>query len=382
MNTDQLIAQGNFFREQNQPEQSLACYAQAFVLDHRCEHAWNNYGNVIREMGYPDRAIPFLQQAVALNPNNVTAQFNLAVSYLLLGDYATGWSAYESRWNYEHLSGTIPQFTQPRWTGQSLDGKRILISGEQGHGDNIQFVRFAYNLWALGAEIYIQVTDSVAPLLSASSMFKWIGGYNQTPPEFDYWVPIMSLPGVLGIRVDNIPQLVGYLGADLQLTQQWAKLLGPKHSMRIGISWSGRRDTWINRHKSVTFENIVKLIKNNPDNQWINLQADCTDNESHVLNSLGVCQYPGTIKTFADTAALMMNLDLVISVDTAVSHLSGALGRPTWIMLNNYAVDWRWLLNRHDSPWYSTVKLFRQPAFNDWASVTDKVSQYLKLFKI
>ena len=150
MSVEHLIEQGNQRRAENQPAQALACYAQAFVTDFNSAAAWNNYGNVIREMGYPDRAIPFLEQAVRIDPDHATARFNLAVALLLAGDYEQGWRAYESRWNFEHLAGTLPAYRQPRWQGEDLQGRTILIIGEQGLGDCIQFVRYMEPLQALG----------------------------------------------------------------------------------------------------------------------------------------------------------------------------------------------------------------------------------------
>jgi tetratricopeptide (TPR) repeat protein len=354
----------------------------AFVQDPNSAAAFNNYGNVQREMGYPARAIPFLQHSLVLEPNNVTAQFNLAVSYLLMGNYQLGWPAYESRWNYEHLAGTEPKYQQPRWRGEDLKDKTILVVGEQGHGDCIQFVRFLYNLYVMGAKIKLQVTDGLIPVMSSSSMLQQVGSYTTDMGEFDYWIPIMSLPGILGITVDNIPKIQSYLHAQPALVKDWLDRLGPKTRMRVGISWSGRRDSWLNRHKSVPFPVILEMIRANPQYEWINLQIDATADEEQALADAGVTRYPGSIVSFAETAALIMHMDVVIGVDTAVSHLAGALGRPAWIMLNAYATDWRWLLDRDSSPWYSTARLFRQPVMGDWASVTKKVSQYLSWFKV
>lgn len=382
MDINQLIEQGNQHRSANNPEAALQCYVSAIGQDRHSAAAFNNYGNVLREVGEPESAIPFLTRAIQLDPNNITAQFNLAVAQLLSGNYAQGWPAYEVRFNYEHLAGTFPKFSQPKWTGQDLKGKTILVVGEQGHGDNIQFVRFLYNLHVMGAEIILQVTDGLVPMLSGSPIIKRVSGYDYSVTDFDYWVPIMSIPGVLGITLQNLPSPVNYLNADAGLQQQWLQTLGPKKRMRVGFSWSGRRDAWLNQHKGMPFEEMLKMIQANPDYEWINLQIDATDEESTALAAAGVTMYPGAIHSFADTAALIVHLDVVISVDTAIAHLAGALGRPTWIMLNWFAVDWRWLLNRDSSPWYSTARLFRQPKMGDWASVTKKVSQYLSWFKV
>lgn len=382
MNTNELIDQGNEFRAQHQPYQALECYARAFVQDPDSVAAWNNYGNVMRECGQPARAIPFLQHSTIMAPTHVTGQFNLAVAYLMSGDYKRGWPQYEWRWQYEHLAGTLPQYPQPRWRGEDLRGKTILVQGEQGHGDNIQFVRFLYNLHVLGARLKLKVTDGLIPLLSAGSIIERVMSYTEEDTDFDYWIPIMSIPEILGITLENLPRPVNYLNADAGLQKQWLDVLGPKKRMRVGFCWSGRRDAWLNQHKGMPFEKMLKLIQDNPQYEWVNLQIDATVEEEAALEQAGVTRYPGAIHSFAETAALVMAMDVVLSVDTAIAHLSGSLGRPTWVMLNWFAQDWRWLTVREDSPWYSTARLFRQPAMGDWDSVTHKVSQYLSWFKV
>jgi ADP-heptose:LPS heptosyltransferase len=152
--------------------------------------------------------------------------------------------------------------------------------------------------------------------------------------------------------------------------------------MRVGISWSGRRDAWLNQHKGVPFETVLEMIRSAPEYEWINLQIDATPDEELALADAGVTRYPGSITSFADTAALIMCADVVVSVDTAITHLAGSLGRPVWVMLNQYSTDWRWLLNRDSSPWYSTARLFRQPVRGDWDTVTRKITQYLGWFKV
>ena len=382
MNSDELINQGNIARAEKRPFDALKFYAQVIIDDPDNSAAWNNYGNVLRECGQAKRSVPFLQHAILLNPDHPTAQFNLAVSYLIQGDYERGWAQYESRWNFEHLAGTEPKFSQPRWRGEDLNGKTILVVGEQGHGDNIQFARFVFALKSLGAETKFQTTDGLVPLFRPSRFIKWVGSYNEDPGEFDYWVPIMSIPGVMGLTLDKLSKATSYINADQDLVKQWFDRLGPKTRMRVGFSWSGRRDAWLNQHKGMPFEKICELIANNPQYEWINLQVDATDDEDAVLSSLGVSRYPGTITSFSDTAALLMNIDVVLSVDTAIAHLSSALGRPTWIMLNWFATDWRWLLDRDDSPWYPSARLFRQPSMGDWDSVSKKITQYLGWFKV
>lgn len=383
MDSNQLIALGTAHREATEPEQALACYGQAFIADPDSAAAFNNYGNTLRELGRPDRAIPFLQHAMLLDPGMVTARFNLAVCYLLMGNLPEGFKYYENRWQFEHLAGTLPNYPQPRWSGQDLKHKTILVLGEQGHGDIIQFVRFVPDLIARGARVHIKVTLGLIPLLSQCTVLQrsTVSSYEDPDFEFDYWTPMMSIPLILGTTLDNLERPIWYLNAPADKTRDWQQRLGPKYRLRIGFCWSGRKDSWINRHKSVPFETILQMVQNNPDYEWVNLQIDATAEEEAALVAAGVRAYPNSIQSWADTAALIANMDVVIGMDTAVSHLSAALGRPTWIMLNQYALDWRWLLDRDDSPWYSTAKLFRQPRRGDWHSVIQQISQYLTWFK-
>ena len=381
MDTELLIAHGNQAREENNPELALQYYAQAMTQDRRSASAFNNYGNVLRETGDPLGAIPFLQRSIQLAPDHPTAQFNLAVAYLLSGNYEKGWAQYETRWNYEHLAGTLPNYTQPRWTGQDLKDKTILVLGEQGHGDNIQFSRFIGDLTSRGAQVILTLNTSLRPLIQAPAIAAILVDGDPLPP-FDYWIPIMSIPTVIGVTIENLASVQYYLTADTQLQKEWQQILGPKKRLRVGFCWSGRRDTWINRHKGMPFETMLKLIQRNPTYEWVNLQCDCTAEEEAELVAAGVKAYPGAIRNFADSAALLMHMDVILSVDTAVAHLAGALGRPVWIMLSQYALDWRWLLDRDSSPWYTTARLFRQPKMGDWTSVTDKIHKFLGWYKI
>ena len=381
MNTEQLIDQGNQAREQNNPELALRYYAQALTEDRNSASAFNNYGNVLRECGDPLGGIPFLQRSIQLAPTHPTAQFNLAVAYLLAGDYARGWLQYETRWNYEHLAGTLPKFDQPRWTGQDIRDKTVLVIGEQGHGDNIQFVRFLADIKARGARSVLVTDTALIPLFKGSDVNN-IVAFGESLPTFDYWTPIMSIPGIVGSTLENLASSQYYLMADTALQKSWQEVLGPKTRLRVGFCWSGRRDTWINRHKAMPFETMLELIQRNPGYEWINLQVDCTAEEEAQLVAAGVTAYPGSIKSFADTAALIMHMDVVLAVDTAVAHLAGSLGRPVWVMLSQYALDWRWLLDRYSSPLYTTATIFSQTKMVYWTSVTDKIHKFLSWYKI
>jgi hypothetical protein len=244
-------------------------------------------------------------------------------------------------------------------------------------------VRFMPALVERGARVHVLVTDGLVPLLRQCVIMQGctVGGYNDPVPEFDLWTPMMSIPLVLGTTLDSLEQPVWYLNTDAAAARGWQTRLGPKYRLRIGFCWSGRRDSWINRHKSVPFEIMLSMIQRHPEYEWVNLQIDASPEQEAALVREGVQVYPNSITSWADTAALIFNMDVVIGMDTAVSHLSAALGRPTWIMLSQYAVDWRWLLDRDSSPWYTTAKLFRQPQRGDWHSVTQQICQYLTWFK-
>lgn len=382
MTPDDLVEQGNQFRAQRKYADSLACYAQAFVADPDNISAWNNYGNVMREMGYPERSLPFLEHSLAMAPDHPIANFNRAVALLAMGDYQRGWQAYESRWNYEHLAGTLPNFAQPRWTGQDVRDKTVLLIGEQGLGDTIQFARYALDLGQLGAQLVLAVPTGLKPLFNPHGFIVSTVGFGEPLPPFDYWVPMMSVPGILGVTLQNLRRDLAYVMPNNRLSAEWMTRLGPKKKLRVGLCWSGRRDTWINQHKAMPFETAMDMVRKSSQHDWINLQVDATPEEDQIMEQVGILRFPGTITHMADTAALINNLDVVVSVDTAVAHLSGALGRPTWVMLNRYGCDWRWLTNREDCPWYPAARLFRQPEYEDWSSVTSRIIKHLEMFKI
>ena len=269
MNINQILDQGNQHRADHQPELALKCYAAVLGEDFNHGAAFNNYGNVLREMGYPARAIPFLHAAQDIDPSNVTAEFNLAVAYLLKGDYERGWAYYESRWRYEHMAGVKPQLPKPEWSGEDLKDKVILLVGEQGLGDQIQFLRFSANLQSVGAKIKLVVSPGVKTLFPTPTG-GIIGIYEpgEDLGEYDYWISMMSIPRVIGLKLENIAHQLQYVAATPAKAQEWADRLGPKKRMRIGVCWSGRKDSWIHNHKAMPVEKMADLIRRNPQHQW------------------------------------------------------------------------------------------------------------------
>lgn len=383
MEKKDLIELGNNARADRDPELALKYYMQAIDEDRNNPAAWNNWGNVVRESGEPLAAIPFLIRAIQLAPSMITAHFNLSVAYLLAGNYTLGWPTYEARWQYEHLKDTLPKFNQPRWMGEKLEGKTILVLSEQGHGDTIQFVRYCETLMQGGAKVVVHCDPKLKPLLQTSKWINEVISAGDSIPEFDTWTPIMSIPGILQETLETMVSPLRYLPLNQEKFKEWFDFLGPKvNGTRVGLCWSGRRDTWINLHKAVPFETVLDLVKRTPQHEWINLQLDATQEELDQLAAAGVKIYNDRLTDFAETAGLMENLDIVLGVDTAVTHLAGALGRPAWLMLNKYGQDWRWLLDRGDSPWYPSVRIFRQPKMDDWEPVTKQVEKFLDYFRV
>ncbi len=381
MTPDELVHIGNNYRNSTEPAKALECYAQAFIAQPENIHAWNNYGNVLREMGEPKRAIPFLQHAIALDETYVTAQFNLSVAYLLSGDLTNGFRQYEWRWQYEHLAGTLPQLGKPMWEGQDLRGKKILVLWEQGLGDTIQFVRFFKDLHNLGAKVLFHTHMGMCELFHDNPYVYEVSDNRDDLTDYDYYITTMSLARVLNItlaNLDNSPYIVAQKG----YIEPWRERLGAKTKMRVGVCWSGRKDSWINQHKGMHVTTILQLINARPEIEWINLLADANEEESQYILNSSMRVFPSSIRHWGDTAGLLHHLDLVISVDTAIAHLAGAMGKPLWIPLNNFAVDWRYLLNTVLHPWYSSARIFRQPSIGDWNSVLQEMHLFLDKVKI
>lgn len=382
MNDIELVLLGNDLRSQDRYDEALRCYGEAFLQNSKNIHAWNNYGNVLREIGEPARARPFLEHAIVLDPTFVHAQFNLAISSLLAGDYELGFRQYEWRWQYEHLAGTKPVSEKPEWIDQPLTGRTILVIGEQGFGDCIQFIRFTRDLAQMGAAVIVCCLPGLVPLFTQLPFVKQVITSLDANVEYDYWISIMSLPLRLGITRDNLRQDQLYLGTDSRMAEEWRQRFGPKQKMRVGLAWSGRPDSWANRYKQLPLNHVAELVQQNPGIDWISLQVEPTEESNSLMQQLGVLTFPGTIKHWGDTSALVYNLDLVITVDTSIAHLAGAMGRPTWIPLTKFAVDWRWGVDTDTSPWYPTVRLFRQPNFGDWTTVIAEINRFLQYFKI
>jgi hypothetical protein len=310
------------------------------------------------------------KKALSLDPNDAGARTNRAQTNLLRGEFEHGWREYEWRWRDGTQSHGFAENTQ--WTGaQPIDGKTVFVHHEQGFGDTLQFVRFVDRLGDAGARVVLRVQDALLPLLREYRGAAEVIGETAPVPDFDYHIPFLSLPFALKLRAPDLQMPEPYLHADRALACQWDDLLaGAATRPNIGIVWSGSRTHLNDRNRSLSLAQLQPLL--DADANFFSLQKDVRDSDrAHLaaLDQRGVLRdVSARLATFAETAALVARLDLVICVDTAVAHLAGALGKPVWIALP-FMPDWRWQLDRSDSPWYPSARLFRQASRDDWTGV-------------
>jgi len=322
----------------------------------------------------------YFQCAVDQNPDNVPGRICLAQTALMQGDFSTGWHHFRWRFKEKRVRDqTYPyQFDLPLWQGQPFSDKRLFVHCEQGLGDTIQFSRFLPQVKALGGQVTFQVQTQLKPLYkNFPGIDNLVALETATTegPRADFYVPLLDVPGLLGIRPDKGPLSFPYLSPDRNRLGQWDKSLN-SNSFKVGLVWSGNPKHHNDKNRSCPLCEMIKICSHN-DAQYFSLQKEiCEADRAIIEHSKKIIQLGEFFHDFGDTAAAIACLDLVITVDTSVAHLAGAMGRSTWVLLP-YLPDWRWMLNRSDSPWYSTIRLFRQPKKGDWQSVIDLVQKAL-----
>jgi tetratricopeptide (TPR) repeat protein len=326
-----------------------------------------------------DEAIAVCAQAKAIAPGNADPDFLLSELQLLTGDFEAGWAGREARWRTRTTLG-YPKLTQPMWLGDGpIEGKTILVFADEGLGDTIQFARYIPMLAARGARVMLWVDAPLGSLLSGLSGVSRLLTSSEPLPEFDLHCPLGSLPLAFGTRLETIPSDVYLPRPDEARVQAWEsrlqRRLGPRGKLRIGLTWSGNPNHWDDGNRSLQLQKLLPLL--DLDAAFVSLQKDPRPDDRAQLEKTDIVDLTADITDLADTAALMSCLDLVISVDTSVAHLASALGRPTWILLS-HKPDCRWLLGRDDSPWYGSVRLFRQDERRDYARVMVRVRDALR----
>lgn len=385
-------------------DDALRCYDEALRLQPRHPDAWINRSSVLREMGRaedalasagmgveadPARADGYVNRALALEalgrfdealatydlamarPGDAEARWNKALLLLLLGDYAHGWPLYESRWSTPELRSRVRRFDFPQWRGEALADRTLLLHAEQGAGDAIQFARYVPLLEERGGRLTLETPAALAPLLASSFPSVRIVAKGAPLAAHDFHCALGSLPLVMGTTLASIPRAQGYLRVDEVRRREWRERLGSAGARRIGIAWSGNAGHRNDHHRSIALARLAPLLA--VDAEFHALQKDVRAGDRTALQAAPRLRIWGeALRDFADTAAIADSMDVVISVDTSVAHLAGALGKPTWLLLPAKP-DWRWMLAREDSPWYASVRIFRQQRPGDWDTVVREV---------
>ena len=368
-----LDNRGNALRALGRFDEAMECHEQALAVRPDFAEAFYNRGNTLRDLKRFDEAMESFQRALALEPNFAKGQVNRAYLLLLTARFAEGWQAHE--WRRREDSWTGRSLSGPEWRkGEPCPG-RLLLYAEQGLGDTIQFSRFASSVAASGKEVFLEVQPPLGALLGRLEGVKAIRK-GETLPEYDAHLPLMSLPHVLGITPETLPRNFPYLLAEPARVEAWAKRL-PTGQFRVGIVWQGNSDGYVDKGRSIPLRCFAPLCRI-PGLRLISLQKNKGIEQLADLppgmrvETLGA-EFDSSPDAFLDTAAVMMNLDLVISSDTAAAHLAGALGCPVWIVLR-HVPDWRWMIDREDTPWYPTARLFRQTRHADWDEVFERIA--------
>ncbi len=357
---------GNALLGLGQPDAACRSYSKAVEVRPGYAEAHANLGNALLQAGKLDDAIRSCDRAITADATLPEAYWNKSMAILLSGDLEAGWPLYEWRWKTRDFSSRRRNFPQPAWDGmESISGRTILLHGEQGLGDWIQFCRYIPKVKALGARVVIEVPDVLTPLLGELDGVDECIPRGEPLPSFDIHCSVLSLPYAFRTTTKSIPAAATYLRSDDSKRELWRRRLGQKARRRVGLVCSGSASHKGDRARSIPLRLLLPELPDCCDYTF--LQKDLREYDKEVLTGTDRIPYYGDlISDFSDAAALCDLMDVIVSVDTSVAHLAGALGKPTWILLP-FAPDWRWMLNRSDSPWYPSVHLLRQLRPGDWA---------------
>jgi tetratricopeptide (TPR) repeat protein len=373
-NADAYGNLGIALQKQHQHQESLSCYRKAIELNPNHADALSNLGLLLQELNQPKEAMESYNRALKIRPDFANAIWNKSLSLLLYGDFDQGWEMYEWRWKSVQQS-QLRRWVKPRWDGvESLQGKAILLYPEQGLGDTLQFCRYAQKVIEMGAKVILEVQPPLQSLIRMMPQVSEVVAMGQMFPMHDYQFPLMSLPLIFKTNIDNIPAHIPYLYSDAALREVWQKRLGPKTKPRIGIAWSGRPAHNNDHNRSMLLKDLLPILP--AQFEWISVQKDVREVDLETLKQSGIRHFGEQLIDFSDTAALVDCLDLVLSVDTSVVHLAGALGKQVWTLLPEVP-DWRWLTKREDTPWYPNMRLYRQSGGKQWQPVLQRVMQDL-----
>ena len=386
---------GNSLQEWGQLEESLENYDKAIQISPYLIDAHSNRGVLLQKLGRIDEALESYNKAIQINPNLADIQFNKSIALLLSGDFEQGFKNYEWREKNEILAGAPHKrnFSQPLWLGdRSIKNKTILLYSEQGLGDTIQFSRYIPLVKELGAKVILEVQAPLIELFKEgqSSFEVYVNGSNL--PHFDFRCPLMSLPLAFKTNIHSIPNNFPYINANQNKVAYWYKKLSSEKGLKVGLVWNGgfrpgQPNLWsVNERRNIPVEKFCNAFNNLRVNFYSLQKGEPAESEIALLEEKlwpnhNFFNYANELNDFSDTAGLIGNLDLIISVDTSTAHLAAAMGKPVWL-LNRFDTCWRWLLNRNDSPWYPSLKLYRQDKLGDWDSVLVNIKSDLEALQI
>ncbi|MDE2475567.1 MAG: FkbM family methyltransferase [Alphaproteobacteria bacterium] len=375
-----LNNRGNALRDLDRPEAALASYDRALALKPDYAHAHSNRGNALKDLMRLDEALASFDRAIELDPDYAEGHKSRGMARLLTGDYRGGWADYEWRWRAEGLPDRFPKLDAPAWQGEDLAGRSIAIYVEQGIGDVIQFARYLPLLHERGAQVTFFARPNLVRLLQPLTLGIDVVTSNEAAAAFDFQCALMSLPLRFGTELSSVPNSVPYLAAESHLVSIWREKIGG-HGLKIGIAWQGRPGVSADKGRSIPLAAFAPLAAV-PDVRLISLQRNFgLEQLAKLPAGMKVEVLSDEVESgpdaFIGTAAVMNCLDLIVTCDTSIAHLAGALARPTWVAVKHVA-EWRWLLDRDDSPWYPTIRLFRQRTRGDWDFVLQEMARALQ----
>jgi Tfp pilus assembly protein PilF len=366
---------GNAFEEQGKIDEAVALYRRALELDPGYFDALNNLGYALRLQGKLGESLAVYERALEVKPDNPQARMSRGLCWLQMGDLERGWTEFEWRLKCQEFS--IPEFRQLRWDGSALAGRSILLYADHGLGDSIQFIRYARLVKARGGRVIVTCRQPLVRLAATCEGVDQVVEEGSSLPEFDVYAPLMSLPMIFETRLSNVPAVVPYLTPDADLIARWRQELGPRGQCDVGIAWQGNPRFRGDRHRSFPLARFEPLTRIDGV-RLFSLQRGFGANQIGELNGqFAVADVGSRFSDLMDTAAVMSNLDLLITSDSSLAHLAGAIGVPIWVAIP-IAADWRWLTDREDNPWYPTMRLFRQKARGDWDEVFVRIAEELR----
>jgi Flp pilus assembly protein TadD len=369
---------GSALTKQGLTAEAVAVFDEAIRYNPNSPEAHANLGRVLNDIGQFDRAAAASKKAIELRPDFANAHWNLALTLLSRGDLANGFAEYEWRLRHRENAEKVKTVPVPQWRGEELRGRTIVLRSEQGFGDVIQFVRYAPLVAARGAKVILEANPELYRLLQCVPGMQQIVEHGRPLPPCDLQCPMLSLPAVFGTAEHSIPREMPYLWPDAELIDHWGgAFAGAVKKLKVGMSWAGNPKHTHDRNRSMRLVELLPLAQV-PGVEFYALQKGPAGAQAAAMaGRWPIVDYTNRLADFADTAAMLSHLDMVITVDTAVAHLAGAMGKPVWVMLPLVA-EWRWMVGREDSPWYPTMRLFRQSALGRWGDVVERVAGELQ----